>query len=371
MSAPHERADHLLMRRALLIAGTAFAAVATVLSGTTNATAATVTAPGSILYVKNHDVFMTTSTGSPTTQVTTDGSSGRTGHTGGIGYHAPSQPDTGAFVVAFRNQTYSPGYSLGWIWVMNRDGSVIRKFKPAQFAYIANPGSPCAVPAYQVPRGLLNATVSPNGTRIAYTAWTYEELSDCTVAIGYSTYLVSINGTGAHEIIRSGGDGADLEMGRWVSNTQLLLDDADFGSVAFWSLTLPGYTAVHWTDAPDYLDAAYGQPALRMGKLATVGYSEYTAGNVLRLWTSTGPPAEPSPQCEYATDDLARGAYGNDPTWAPGATALAWSVDDNKATVRTGEGLYVVKVGSTLTCAPTPVLLVPGGFEPYWSPASV
>ena len=372
MSGGSFAGDPLRMRRALQIAGIAIAATATVLSGTTNATAATgVIAPGSILYVKNHDVWLTDSTASTTTRITTDGSSASADHTGGIGYHAPTQPDSGAFVVAVRNQTYSPGYSQGWIWVMNRDGSVIRKFKPPQFAYIPNPGSPCPVPAYQVPRGIVNATVSPDGTHIAYTDWTYEELSDCTVAVGYSTYIVKIDGTAAHHVTRGDGDAADIEAGRWANNRRLLLDDVDFGSVAFWSVTLPSYTAVHWTDAPDYFDAAYSQPALRKGKLATVSYSEYAGGDVLRLWTSTGPPAEPTAQCEYPTARLASGAYSADPSWAPTAGAVAWSVDDDKAAVRTGEGLYVGKVNATLTCAPRPVLLVPGGFEPYWSPASV
>jgi hypothetical protein len=364
--------DHFRMRPTAKIAGIALVAVlATAVNGTPDAAAATgVTAPGSILYVKNHDVWLTNSTASTTTRITTDGGTASTDGTGGVGYHAPTEPDSGAFVVAIRNQSYPPGYSLGWIWVLNRDGSVIRKFQPPQFTYIPNPGSPCPVPAYQVPRGLLNATVSPDGNHIGYTAWTYEELSDCTVAVGYSTYIVRTDGTGAHEVARSGGDAADLEMGRWASNTRLLLDDVDFGSVAFWSVTLPRYTAVHWSDAPDYLDAAYSQPALSSGKLASDSYSEYAAGNVLRLWTSNGPPAQPDPRCEYPTDDLARGAYAGDPSWAPRAKALAWSVDDDKTAVRTGEGLYVVKVGATLTCAPAPVLLVPGGFEPYWSPAA-
>ena len=362
------------MRQALKIAGTAAAVAAMVLSGTTNATAAApgvVTASGSILYVKNHDVWLTNSTASTTTRITTNGSTATSDHTGGIGYRAPTQPNSGAFVVTVRNQNYSPGYSQGWIWVMNRDGSVIRKFKPPQFAYIPNPGSPCAVHAYQVPRGILNATVSPDGRHIAYTDLTYEELSDCTVATGYSTYIVSSTGTAAHQIARSDGDAADIEGGRWATNQQLLLDDVDFGSVAFWSVTLPSYTAVHWSDAPDYLDAAYGQPTRSGQKLASSGYSEYSAGNAMRLWTSSGPPADPTPKCEYPTDDLASGGYASDPSWAPLAKAVAWAVDDDRAAVRAGEGVYVVQVGTSLTCRPQPVLLVPGGFQPYWSPASV
>ncbi len=329
------------------------------------------TAPGSILYVKNHDVWLTNSTASTTTRITTNGSTATADHTGGVGYHAPTQPNSGAFVVAVRNQNYSPGYSQGWIWVLNRDGSVIRKFKPPQFAYLPNPGSSCPVPAYQVPRGIVNATVSPDGRHIAYTDWTYEELPDCTVATGYSTYIVSSTGTAPHHIARGDGDAADIEAGRWATNQQLLLDDVDFGSVAFWSVTLPSSTAADWSDAPDYLDAAYSQPALSGHRLASTSYSEYAAGNVMRLWTSAGPPADPSPQCEYPTDDLATGAYASDPSWAPLAKAVAWSVDDDKTAVRAGEGVYVVQVGTNLTCRPAPVLLVPGGFEPYWSPASL
>lgn len=349
---------------------TVLATALTAISAAQAAAPATVNASGSILYVKNHDVFLTDSTASTTTQITTDGSTPTHDHTGGVGYNTPSQPDSGAYVVAFRNQNYSPGYSQGWLWVLNRDGSVVRTFKPAQFAYLANPGSSCTVPAYQVPRGLLNATVSPDGKHIAYTAWTYEVMPDCSVATGYSSYIVGITGSGAHQIARGDGDAADLEIGRWATNSQLLLDDADFGSIAFWSVQLPSYTATDWSDAPDYLDSAYGQPALQSGKLVSDGYSEYAYGNVLRLWTSSGPPAAPNAQCEYATDDLASGAYASSPSWAPQAKAVAWSVDDNKTAVRRTEGLYVVQVGSRLTCKARPVLLVPGGFEPYWSPAA-
>src|SRR5690349_15119537 len=55
---------------------------------------------GSILYVKNHDIYAVTPDGHTTRRITRDGGRATSNRTGGIGYHSPSASTDGKIVVA-------------------------------------------------------------------------------------------------------------------------------------------------------------------------------------------------------------------------------------------------------------------------------
>src|SRR5690242_17711777 len=87
----------------------------------TAATASAATTAGSILYVKNHDIYAVTPNGHSTRRITHDGGRATSNRTGGIGYHSPSASNDGKVVVAFRNQRVSPMNTQGYLHVMNRN----------------------------------------------------------------------------------------------------------------------------------------------------------------------------------------------------------------------------------------------------------
>ncbi|HEY2297691.1 MAG TPA: hypothetical protein VGH43_08180 [Jatrophihabitans sp.] len=336
---------------------------------TATAQATGVNSTGSILYVKNHDVYAITPNGAHVRRITHNGSTATHNRTGGIGYDAPSASNSGKIIVALRNQKVSAVNTQGWLHVMNRNGRAIRTFNPPQFKHLVVDTAPCK--SVQEPRGIIDAIVSPDGKHIVYTVLSRDSFPDCSAGVGYSTYVVKINGTGGAMIKRGGGNGASIEAGQWVNNRRLLLDDVDFGSTGFWYADLPSRTAHKWTQAYAYgTDAVYGMPALHRGKLASVGFSENTGSNALRLWSSSGPPARPNRRCDLATP--VGGDFSDRPSWSPRSDAVAYSVNDSKAAVRNGEGLYVLPTAtlSGTTCR-SPRMLMRGATAPFWTPAGL
>lgn len=350
------------MRSILVLALTlaATSGVALAAAGTSHAA----TPAGSILYVKNHDIYAVTPGGHTTRRITHNGGQATSNRTGGIGYHGPSASANGKVIVAFRNQRYSPVNQQGWLYVLNRNGATVRRFKPPQFDVVKLDTSPCA--SQQQPRGLIDAMVSPDGKYIIYTAIANDGFSDCSAALAYSTWIVNINGTGGAIVKRGTGNSASLEAGQWVSNSRVLLDDIDFGSQGFWYVDLPSHRAKAWTQASDLTDGAWAVPALHKGKLASVGYSNVTNTKALRLWSSSGPPARPVARCDLASP--VGGDYVDRPSWSPASDAVAFVVSHTGGgKVRSREGVYVMSATDLATSCRSPRLLVPGGTDSFWS----
>jgi hypothetical protein len=381
----------LSVTAAVAVAAGGIAAAPAARAGTSASATTAVTAPGSILYIKSHDVYLTDSTGSATIRITHTGAHPTADHTGGVGFVAPSQSADGSVVVAARNQSVAgaDGAEQGWIWVLRRDGTVIRKFRPFQIALIGGLTGCVGGKYRQFPLGILNMKVSPNGKKIAFDEkFDVVGSGSCQAAQSYATFVVNIDGTHGRMIKRANGDGSFLELGQWAGNGQLLLDDVEFDAVQDFYAEAPGFTATPWFGAPDDIDTAYGQPELRAGKLATTGFSEFTRNDigaplsVVRFWNADGPPSEPAPICEYRataggpTDgefgaDLPRAA---DTSLAPDGTAAVWDEIQGSRMDRPDEGLYVVQLpaGSLSGANPCPFAkqeLVPGAMTPSWSAA--
>jgi hypothetical protein len=376
---------------AALLTSTAMSPAAAVIPAGARTAATAVRAPGSILFVKSHDVYLTDSRRSATIRITRNGGHATRDHTGGIGYIAPSQSDTGRVLVAARNQSVAgpKGAKQGWIWVMRRNGTVIRKFRPYQFRLIGGLTGCVGGKYRQFPLGILNMRISPDGKRIAF-----DEKVDvvgsgsCQAAQSYGTFVVNIDGTHGRQIKRANGAGGYLELGNWTTSHRLLLDDVQFGSVRDFYADVPTDVAKPWFAAPDEIDEAYGQPDMRAGKLATTGLSEHTRNDigsplgVVRFWNAAVPPAKPKPVCEYrvTAGGSTNGEFGSelplafDAALAPNGTAAVWTEVKNGRIDRADEGIYEVRlpIGKLAGSSPCPYRkreLISRGNYPTWSPA--
>lgn len=353
------------MRWILVLALTVGASTGVTLAAATAAHGATPV--GSILYVKNHDIYAVTPNGHKTRRITHDGPRKTGDHTGGVGYHSPSASNNGKVVVAVRNQRKSRINTQGYLHVMNRNGRKIRTFHPPQYRSQTLLTQPCYT-KWQ-PKGIFSAVVSPDGKHIVYTVLEDISGSDCTAGIDYETWVVNTNGTGAKLVKRTNGNGQALELGGWASSRRLLLDNDAVGTQAFYYLDLPSHTAKKWVQSGDAGDSTYGTPVLRDHKLASSGISPNTAEPAVRLWSTTGPPAHPAMRCEL--DSPVHADWPGGLGWSPSADDLVYSVGTGGS--KPAEGVYVLHVGTAVTGAScrSPRLLVHSGTDSSWTAANL
>jgi hypothetical protein len=360
------------------LAGTiAVVASATIVSiAAPPASATTTPLTGSIIYDKSGNIFLTN--GVTTRQVTTDGGRATSDRTGSSGYITPSESDNGV-IVAIRNQHITdPGYDQGWLWVMDRNGHVIRKFKPAQFSQPLGTTACPAVPAQMVPRGLFNAEVSPDGKWVAYTAWQYyHDPVWCDVRTAFQSYIVKIDGTGGKEIAETNRNTASIEIGQWASATRLLVDNGAFGSVADEYVDVPDATAHSWSAAPCEVQGQYQEPDMQNGILATVGFyadcnGNPPSGNAVELWSTSGFTSPPTGRCVTFS-----GVDSNDwlsqPSLAPDASSVVYEDANADGTLtKSSQGVYLLSTSIiNQGCTGSPTLLVAGAADPGWSAASI
>jgi hypothetical protein len=367
-----------------IAARTTFGALAAVVAAGLVSIAATPTASaapfsgetGSIIYDRGGDVYQTTPDGSGTHRVTTNGATPTADKTGSTGYAVPTESD-GGLIAAVRNQDYG-GYSQGFIWVMDRNGTVIDKFKPPQFSVVPQ-FEGCSGPDAQLPQGIVNASISPDGKHVAYTATAIGNDASCGALSEVGSWITDIDGSHGHWLSAAPAGTADLEIGRWVTNSRLLIDRFDFGSIENFYVDLPSYTATAWS-APasgDFIDEAYLQPDVANGVLVTDGYSEYASAPVIRIWSTTGFGSAPTAQCEYASVAHPGTTHVNlnQPSLSPDGAEVVYEDYDDPTSDATNEGIYIAPaagaLASTQACADAnPSLFVQGAEDPFWTPAS-
>ena len=319
-----------------------------------------ITNVGSIVYVKDNDIWLTSPDGVTQKRLTTDGNTDTSDLTGSNGYDSPSQSDNGDVIVAFRNEgrTDDPLRADGYFWVMNRQGEVIRKFQARQGIRF---GSTMCAGLVVAPRGIVDAAVSPDGTKIAYVTQSNYHHPDCPRVVEHThLWVVNIDGTNTVQITADGF--VDLDGPSWLTNSRLLMNRLSTNRTYF--ADLPGTVATDWTWGGE-------EPDQRAGKLASHGVDTDWA-QALFLLTSSGPPAQPEFRCAYTGPAGGDDARFASPTWAQDASALAWEEGDGVAD-ETNEGIWVMAVGNLATGCPssaTKQLLAPGGRQPDWGPAS-
>ena len=339
---------------------------------------ATTALPGSVMYDKGGDVFVTD--GSATRQITHDGGTASADKTGNSGYGVPSESDDGSVVVAVRNQDVvnasdAQTYKVGYLWVMDAYGNVIRKVRPPQFPYESY-APPCGSPGTN-PQGIVSAQVSPDGTHIAYTYTelirVYEGYYGCDVETAYHSAIVRIDGTDPVQIDDGSGSATaaeDIEIGSWAGSGHIIVDRGSFGEVEAYVASTTSPHAQPWFGPSDLTDTAYLQGALRNHVLVTQGLSSSSADYVVRVWSAPDLTTTPTASCERASTVDTGGDSIYDPVLAPDGSTVAYEdVNHNGSLTKAGQGIYVMATAGA-TCG-TPQLLVGGALDAFWSAAPV
>lgn len=279
---------------------------------------------GTLVYIKDHNVWIAAGDGSGQRALTRDG-------TATLPYGSPTQSDGGVVVA-----TQGP-----LLVRMDQQGRVLNKMDP--------PSLPTSVGS-NVDGNITSAAISPDGQRIAYSITNYVSPFGYRSATGYTAadHLTDPAALGTTFFWDPSwiGNGRTLQSGGYHSQTQL----HDLGQ-----------ESQYWFDDED----VYGEGSTDLGNaelspdgrlLAAVrGFDDNrwiiwydVSGNAV----SGPPPAVPSPLCQIGPTVI------DHPTWAPDSDALAWQEGDG---VWTRSGAHDCGVPSTL--------LLPGGSEPDWSPA--
>jgi hypothetical protein len=295
-------------------------------AGATEPSGAAAAAPtGTVVLVKDHNVFIVRADGTGLRQVTRDG-------TFEWPYVSPSMADDGTIAVARRNE----------IIRMRQGGTVLNRMDPRPLpnaAGVPTDGTPAQV------------AISPDGSTIAYTfaQRSCPEGLPCEVrtATGYTAAARLTDPAGPRTTY--------FKLPTWVGDARTLQSGGSGFEVMVHDL---GRSPVHWFDSDSGLaDLELSPDGTRLAGAAgfegDAGVSTYD----VRGDATSGPvPEAPSLQCTFVDD--AGPLTG--PTWGPDSRALAFEASD---------GVYVA--ADVAACAASPVrLLVRGGATPDWSRAA-
>jgi len=326
-----------------------------------------ITSGGSIVFIKGHNVWLTSPDGLTQRQLTTNG-------TATMPYRNPTQSDNGNVIVVVQDRKEQQGgFARSYVYEMDAWGTLLRApFAPAQYTTIL--GGWCTVPVLTAPGGIL-AAVSPDGTRIAVNPMARFYDFDCGGTPESVVRVINLAGAVVNDTIRPPGsvDGLGFQQPAWISNTRLLLyHDLDNGMFFY---DLGASTAMLWRESQDFTDNAYKYPSLRSGKLATTG-GDANGDRVLRLWTASGPPTQPTARCDIPNPDPTRYDWWTFefvmPRVAPNGGAIVWQEVDSTGSTPVND-LYISPVGAIGTgCSSIDrQAFIAGGSDPYWGPAAM
>lgn len=288
---------------------------------------------GSIVYVKDHNVWLANADGTGEYQVTEDGTYEQP-------WRSPSQADDGTIAASHYNN----------IVRMKQNGQILNVIDPPALI------NSVSHPTDGVP---VKVAISPNGKMITWSFVTYE------CPIGVSCGARAVTGyTAADRLTDPKKYGSSYFTDpSWIGNDRTLQSGGYGSQVNIDDLGDPG-EPVHWFDDSDYAendtdlsDAELSPDGKRLAAVRGYGNSTHIIwysvnGNAL----SGPPPAAPTPDC--LTGEL-EGLSG--PSWSPDGDALVWQEPD---------GLWL-KSNVGVCDSPQPKLLIAGGSEPDWGPAAV
>lgn len=287
---------------------------------------------GSIVYVKNHDVWLANADGTGEYQVTTNG-------TYEFPWRSPSQADDGTIAASHNDQ----------IVRMKQNGKVLNAINPPPLKNSVS---------HMVDGVPVEVAISPNGKLITWSFVTYE----CPIGVscgarpvtGYtaadrltdpkkygSTYFTDPSWIGNDRTLQSGGYGS-----------QINIHDLGGGEPVHW------FDDKDWTaDDTDLSDAELSPDGRRLTAVRGYGSGTHIIWFTVNGNAKSGPPPA-APRADCVTGQL-EGLSG--PSWSPESDALVWEEPD---------GVWL-KTNPDVCDNPQPRLLIPGASEPDWGPAKV
>lgn len=312
--------------------------VATVSARTANPGKA-LTKRGTLLYIKNHNLWMARGDGSSAEQLTRDG-------TASSPYMSPSMADNGRFAVAKGEQffVYAPTGKLISSWTPER------LFMDSQGGILTPPFDP---------------VLSPNGDRIAYEQVRTYTSGGRIVTEGL-TGITPLSAGGFYDILL-------YNDPTWLTNNRVMLGT---GSISLYNVDSDAtdYPSTHWFDADDYLDLGdfewneLGDPSLSPdGRTMMVSGA---SGNQLHWVSVTGdpktsiPPAPTQLTCmayEEQEPPYPYLSHYENPDFGPESDSAIF--EQYGSTYRI-DGIGACDATTTIT------RIIPGGSDADWSPVA-
>lgn len=299
-------------------------ACAALVAATASAVLAAPAAADSLVFIRDHDVWVAAPDGSAARALTADG-------TERWPYRSPSQADDGTIVAGHENDVVRLG----------RDGTVLNRFTtPPTTDAASQPigGGGSASPP-------LWSDLSPDGALVAFgyadptTRLTVVLVADAASAQTPTrfTRLVSVRNPS------------------WVSASRLMTFGGAFQEV---NLTdLPSTEPVHWFD-PEHGGAEDGELSPDGTRLAWVDGTKVVVATVAgdARAGALPPAATATPLCDIAPVE----AVDADPTWSPDGHRLAYSTPD---------GIEVTTLPTDDCAQGTSQVVLRGASQPDWGPA--
>jgi hypothetical protein len=285
----------------------------------------------SLVFIKDHNVWLSEPDGSGQYQVTTDGSAANP-------WVSPSQSDDGTIVAAREEPNGGPLYR------MKQNGTVLN-----------------TIPVVQALAGPFDPHVSPDGRTVAY-----EEVYS-RVVNGYIETSSDVRFTradGSSPAGLGGGVGRGSGAPSWIDSRRAMV-----GLNNVVNTVVPGAGPLEWWFDYDHYDwFGFGtnieDGEYAAGNAAVVRGVEDRSDNTIQLYRQDGDfETPPTPTCTLSGATAgANGQYFADPTFAPDGKALAW---------QEGSGIWTMSYPSGNCADGQPRLLIAGASAPDWSPAPV
>ena len=314
-------------------------------------------ADGSIVYIRDHDVYLARPDGSDERRLTRDG-------TADDPWSSPSEDDAGHVVAV-----HGTGNTTQLVR-MDQSGRALATFDP---------------PVRSLAVGF--ARVSPDGLRIAYGSLFGE--TDCGYTPCHTFFDHAVNYTKATTSAEVSTAQEDAGFATWASDGRTILETTVHNEVRYHDVA-SATSAVWFDDCLDYDEGCNDTNLLHY--MPTVARQGDRYASVLEVspWSGspeeylvlqptedalTGtPPAGPHDGCVVGPYPLATTDPGPDdhqvamPSWGPDGRSLVVALRDPSS----GWSVYRIEVPDLSDCSTvTGTELVPDAREPFWSPADL